>query len=600
MGFPRAILESGPESARFHVHLEEGRGRGALSTLLMVPREPDALANVLRDLHDPAGPADLDSRLGRMAGSAPAGTAFLVALDDLVWIFPSPDVRCRRLRDGAALDLDEPQVLRMKPGDEFEATTGAGDRLGRLHVEAPHAPGVVRAADSDGPLAAPHRRRRSTKRVAALTASLAFAAVLGWTLLTGAPSSKAPRADAHVGPSLESRLVSFLTGAGSRAAGGAPDSVAARPDGEEAGHTALPAKEIADAVVGDAPLTEPRTTPPAEDPPVRADAPPDPAGRIAPWEFQAGGAITSSPLLRDGRLVFGSRDGKLYCLDAANGAVVWTLKSGSGIGSSPCAEESLCYVGNYAGELLAVNVGSGKLAWKARTAGRIVSSPCVVDGIVLVGSYDRSIYAFDAKTGKKRWSAPTGGAVRASPEPVGDGSIVIGSTEGTIYCLAVRDGKTRWKRKAAAAVHAPAAWDAKTGCVVVASRDGSVLALDAETGKVAWSAKVGAAVNARPAFHDDVVLVGTGRGRLLALAQSDGARKWEAEARRGFDATPLVIANHVVAPSSDGTVHVLDATTGAVQDRRRLASEIFTSPAGGDGLVYVGTLHGSLHALGLP
>jgi len=62
----------------------------------------------------------------------------------------------------------------------------------------------------------------------------------------------------------------------------------------------------------------------------------------------------------------------------------------------------------------------------------------------------------------------------------------------------------------------------------------------------------------------------------------------------------FVLAGAVVAPSVDGTVHVLDARTGQSRQRRRLSSEIFTSPVARDGLVYVGTVRGTLYALDLP
>ncbi|MBZ0269777.1 hypothetical protein K8I85_16620, partial [bacterium] len=110
MGTVRAIFEAGPdESGDFHVHVESGRTRGALSVVLAVPREPaDALGDALRDLHDPHGPIELDGRLGRLAGRAPEGTAFLVGLEDQVWVLPSARLRIARQRDGAPEVLSEP------------------------------------------------------------------------------------------------------------------------------------------------------------------------------------------------------------------------------------------------------------------------------------------------------------------------------------------------------------------------------------------------------------------------------------------------------------------------------------------------------------
>ncbi len=45
------------------------------------------------------------------------------------------------------------------------------------------------------------------------------------------------------------------------------------------------------------------------------------------WEFQAGGRIDSPPTWHRGRLVFGCRDGRLYCLRAADGRLAWRRRA---------------------------------------------------------------------------------------------------------------------------------------------------------------------------------------------------------------------------------------------------------------------------------
>jgi outer membrane protein assembly factor BamB len=45
------------------------------------------------------------------------------------------------------------------------------------------------------------------------------------------------------------------------------------------------------------------------------------------WNFVAGGRIDSSPTLHKGRVVFGCGDGKVYCLDAATGALAWAFRA---------------------------------------------------------------------------------------------------------------------------------------------------------------------------------------------------------------------------------------------------------------------------------
>ena len=106
--------------------------------------------------------------------------------------------------------------------------------------------------------------------------------------------------------------------------------------------------------------------------------------------------------------------------------------------------------------------------------------------------------------------------------------------------------------------------------------------------------------DAQPRPAGNVVLFGTGKGALFALDPDSGERRWNVQADRGFDARPLVIGGTIVAPSFDGVVHLLELASGTVRERRAMDSEVFSSPAAGDDLLYLGTMGGTLHALSLP
>ncbi|MBL7187722.1 MAG: PQQ-binding-like beta-propeller repeat protein [Phycisphaerae bacterium] len=45
------------------------------------------------------------------------------------------------------------------------------------------------------------------------------------------------------------------------------------------------------------------------------------------WEFTAGGRIDSPPTIHNGRALFGSADGWVYCLDASDGALIWRFRA---------------------------------------------------------------------------------------------------------------------------------------------------------------------------------------------------------------------------------------------------------------------------------
>jgi outer membrane protein assembly factor BamB len=190
--------------------------------------------------------------------------------------------------------------------------------------------------------------------------------------------------------------------------------------------------------------------------------------------------------------------------------------------------------------------------------------------------------------------------VRATAEPVAADRVVVGSTDGTVYCLDTKTGRAVWKRAAPAGVLASAAFDESTGRVLVGAKNGTVLCLDADRGEMIWRVHLGSSINGRPRVSEKTALVGTERGELHALDLATGKKRWTVSGRGGFNATPLVVNKTVIAPAYDGTLHYVSLSDGSLQEKRSLGSKVWSSPAGGKDVMYVGTFDGKLMALALP
>ena len=69
------------------------------------------------------------------------------------------------------------------------------------------------------------------------------------------------------------------------------------------------------------------------------------------WTFRTQGKIDGSPVLSDGKVVFGSSDGRIYLVDAESGAKLWSYDLGGAIEATPAVWNGMVLVGTSEGVL---------------------------------------------------------------------------------------------------------------------------------------------------------------------------------------------------------------------------------------------------------
>jgi serine/threonine protein kinase len=165
------------------------------------------------------------------------------------------------------------------------------------------------------------------------------------------------------------------------------------------------------------------------------------------WKFDAGAPIRSRPavLEKEARVFFGCESGEFYCVDFT-GQRKWVHRSKRAVTSSAIIADGLVIFGSADSSVYAVEAASGWAAWKARTHKAIVSSPAANERAIFIGSADNNLYAFDLRAGKKLWEFETGDQVASSPA-VYKSAVYFGSVDGWVYCVEAKDGKLRWKFK---------------------------------------------------------------------------------------------------------------------------------------------------------
>jgi len=307
------------------------------------------------------------------------------------------------------------------------------------------------------------------------------------------------------------------------------------------------------------------------------------------WIFTATSDVYSSPAVADGKLYIGASDGRVYCLNAATGALIWSYKTGSDA-RSPAVADGRVYVGSWDDKVYCLDAATGASLWNRTTGGAVVSSPAVTGGRVYVGSYDGKVYCLNAATGASIWSYSTGGQVWSSPAVV-EGKVYVGSRNGSLYCLNAVAGTLSWSYATGGDVYSSPAVVA--GRVYVGSDDSKVYCVNASDGAHIWNCTTGDNVQSSPAVADGKVFVGSLDGRVYCLDAENGAFIWNYTTGNVYSSP--AVADGKVFVGSPNKFYCLNAADGALI-WSYATGNVYSSPAVVDGVVYVASTSRTVYA----
>ena len=161
--------------------------------------------------------------------------------------------------------------------------------------------------------------------------------------------------------------------------------------------------------------------------------------------------IDATPLV-DGEWIYvASYGGTFYCLDRENAAIQWTYRYGS-VQRAAIAGDTI-FLSDDRGFLHALNKANGQLKWRfdlreydrenslargQRRQLKIPTVPLPFGNVVLVASSSGYIYALDQQGGKIKWRYWPGHGVTASMTKDERNAVYVHSNFGNLYCLLPR------------------------------------------------------------------------------------------------------------------------------------------------------------------
>ena len=329
------------------------------------------------------------------------------------------------------------------------------------------------------------------------------------------------------------------------------------------------------------------------------------------FSVPTGGALQSSPVIQGDRIVFGSNDENVYCVDSKSGAILWRHRTGAEVIAIPAIFDNTAVVGSLDGTMYALSLKDGGIRWKNDVGAPIPGSALVTDTAVIFGAGDYILRSLDRQTGSLQWTFSTGRLIKMRPAHA-EGRVLFGSWDGFFYCLNEQDGSLLWKQKMSEGMtFAPATSNpvVSGNKVIFVTHDYVTHCFDITDGRELWSYPN--TDSTRPSYSsgtlwEDTVVYGSITGHVVAFGVQDGGLRFATPLTLLgtedpiFDSSPAIWNDTAFVGSVGSYVYGINCKNGDVTWRFSLQDgSIFSSPLVADGIIYVGTNGGRLSAIQL-
>ena len=271
--------------------------------------------------------------------------------------------------------------------------------------------------------------------------------------------------------------------------------------------------------------------------------------------------------------------------------VIWTFDTDSSIlWSSPAVVNNRVYIGADNGKVYCLNAIDGAKIWEFSTDGGVQSSPAIDDGKVYFGSNDNKVYCLDAETGSKEWSFTTGDDVKSSPA-VDNNRVYIGSHDRRIYCLYTSNGTEIWNTTTTRD------WEHSSPIAVNDIVYMHTYALFASNGTIKYGGSSSYIYDASPAYSDGKIFIGlaqsSGSNQIYCFNAEDGSYNWHKNIQNFIYSTPAIFYGNLYignwGAAQHKRVYCLNMSDGGEVWVFSVGGIVDSSPAIADGKVYFGS-----------
>ncbi len=317
--------------------------------------------------------------------------------------------------------------------------------------------------------------------------------------------------------------------------------------------------------------------------------------------------MTAPPLVEGETVYAMDAAGRVTALDVARGSRRWQRDTrpensrGGELGGAMVLHEGTLFVATGLAEVMALDPASGTIRWRAPMPAAGRGGIAVAGGRIMVPTVENHVVAFLAEDGGRAWNF-RGITVQAmmlgQPSPAVEGDMAVaGLASGEVVALRLGDGRILWTESLGLVRGgAPSLSDISAitalpvidrGLVFATGLGGTTVCLDLRSGRRVWSRDVGGPVTM--AVAGDWTWLLSREGELMCLGREDGRIRWitplpvfgDVARRRdpiGYG-PPVIAGGRLLVTSSLGQILEVDAGSGEILARARLAAGCTLHPA---------------------
>ncbi|MGV9288635.1 outer membrane protein assembly factor BamB family protein [Streptomyces sp. NPDC003719] len=332
------------------------------------------------------------------------------------------------------------------------------------------------------------------------------------------------------------------------------------------------------------------------------------------------------PVVAGGKVIGEDQDDAVRAVDAANGDTVWTYDDPGALFFEGVSDGLAVASVGQNGTLKGIDPDSGEQVWSVPAAAHTAPGTAwdlylrvvVADATVYVNAmYDPpegsgrygtyAVSALDAATGRLKWTRPVEYGL-SDALTVADGVLYGGEWDESgsyFFALDADTGEQRWRYRTQPRYGSEVTTIAVSGGTVYAGDSSGVLhAVDTRRGTALWTYEpdVQSATWLQPLVVTDGIVLGgtgessrtTGPGDVHAVAADSGKPLWT-EYTEGEPELHGLLDGSLLYSTDTGTLHAVDARTGASSTGARLSSGDPDAAVVGDRVYFDGG-DGRLHA----